>query len=461
MQPQLMFRLDQNPEGRGLRCDGDGLFLGRDTLLQQDEHGNFEARPIAELQKVLGRVYGDETNWDSRVRSVRLVARALNKGDMARAMMTAVLMRLPDPGGAVRIADVDLLAKAGFDPDEPRDERGRWTSGGGNESAAPGSSIRDPRVQLADDAMSDAINDPMVEGARHAAALAPQHNAGAPHSRAKPVAAAHEDFWQAVGEKLSDRAKAWLVQIGNSGVIQSNAGLAMGNAEANTIIDGLKAYTDYRAQPWIGPDGKLLQVPVIDTGDPLSDQAALMGRDLFAPNAPLMRPATNADWIDPLINLAALGAGVAGQSLRLVGPGARIITDTPEILQPAAETTADSVWALPPMQRGVAIENKLAVTDYADWYHVGAENNGYFPLVDFQKDDTLLSLRTVDTTSSRWLGRITDHIEELGSNGATINGNLAKMKLDLRVQPGGFEDAQPLVQAGEKKGVIVVIKEFP
>ena len=33
-----------------------------------------------------------------------------------------------------------------------------------------------------------------------------------------------------------------------------------------------------------------------------------MGHDLFTPNDPLMRPATNADWIDSLINLVRLGA---------------------------------------------------------------------------------------------------------------------------------------------------------
>jgi hypothetical protein len=164
MQQQLMFTLDQNPKGRGLRCDSDGLFLGRDTLVCRDRHGNFEARPIAELQKVLGRVYGDETNWDSRVRSVRLVASALNKGDMARAMMTAVLMRLPDPGSTIRIAEVDgMLAKAGFNPGEPRDEHGRWTSGGGNDERHDAG--REVRDHLADAGMSDAIDDLVVEAA--------------------------------------------------------------------------------------------------------------------------------------------------------------------------------------------------------------------------------------------------------------------------------------------------------
>jgi hypothetical protein len=162
MGQQLLFKLDQNPNGRGLRCDADGLFLGRDALLQRDREGNFEARPADEIQKILGRAYGDDANWESRVRSVKLVAVALNKGDIARAMMTAVLMRLPEPGSPVSMAEIDgVLAKAGFDPDEPRDERGRWTTDG-SESDAPDTPHRNDR--------SDASNDPLAAVARAAEA---------------------------------------------------------------------------------------------------------------------------------------------------------------------------------------------------------------------------------------------------------------------------------------------------
>jgi hypothetical protein len=137
MGQQLLFKLDQNPKGRGLRCDDEGLFLGRDALLRRNREGDFEARPVDELQKIFGRAYGDDANWESRVRSVRLVASALNKDDLARAAMTAVLMRLPEPGSPISIAEVDgVLAKAGFDPEEPRDDQGRWTTDG-SEIAAP------------------------------------------------------------------------------------------------------------------------------------------------------------------------------------------------------------------------------------------------------------------------------------------------------------------------------------
>ena len=44
-------------------------------------------------------------------------------------------MKMPEPDGAIRIVDVDgVLAKSGFNPDEPRDELGRWTSDGGSDT---------------------------------------------------------------------------------------------------------------------------------------------------------------------------------------------------------------------------------------------------------------------------------------------------------------------------------------
>jgi len=129
MQQLLMFKLDQDSKGRGLRCDSAGLFLGGEALLGRNAAGNFEARPGLELRKTFDRIYGDDADWESRIRSVRLVASALNKGEMARAMMTAVLMRLPDPASPIRIADADgVLEKAGYNPGEPRDQRGRWAN---------------------------------------------------------------------------------------------------------------------------------------------------------------------------------------------------------------------------------------------------------------------------------------------------------------------------------------------
>lgn len=99
---------------------------------------------------------------------MKLVADALNKGEIARAMITAVLMRLPDPAGAIHAADVHCaVAKAGFNPDEARDERGRWTSGG-SDGAYADMDLRQAGTQLADAGMSDVSNDPVAQAAARA-----------------------------------------------------------------------------------------------------------------------------------------------------------------------------------------------------------------------------------------------------------------------------------------------------
>lgn len=123
-----------------------------------------------------------------------------------------------------------------------------------------------------------------------------------------------------------------------------------------------------------------------------------------------------------------------------------------------------SVWNLSPIGRGNTIESSLANTEYSlanGWYQVGARNNGYFPLVDFQQGNTLVSLKTVDTGGSTWMGRMESHIDDLANNGATVNDQPANMVLDLRVQPGGAHAAAPLIEYGQQQGVTVIVKEFP
>jgi hypothetical protein len=162
--------------------------LGRETLLRRDDEGHFEARPAADLRALFGKIYGEETDWASRIRSAKLVANALNKSDIARATMIAVLMRLPDPDGPSRGADVDGgLAKAGFNPDEPRDERGRWTDGGDAPNGRADITNRDPRVVLADAGLSDAGDDSVAQAAARAATDSTRHNSGRGNSHGKPA----------------------------------------------------------------------------------------------------------------------------------------------------------------------------------------------------------------------------------------------------------------------------------
>lgn len=88
------------------------------------------------------------------------------------------------------------------------------------------------------------------------------------------------------------------------------------------------------------------------------------------------------------------------------------------------------------MQRGTDIEASLAKTDYKDWFNAGTElNNGYFPLIDFQKERSLVSLKTVNTGGKSWMGTMQNHIRELSLR-HTVDGKAANMILDISVLPG-------------------------
>ncbi len=137
-QPARLFRLADDVQGPGLCCDATGLRLAGVALLHKGEDG-FTARSSDEIDALLVCAYGDGPDRPRLSDSgLETVARALNQGDLAKAMTAAVFLRLPepDPNGAARIACADeLLAK--YDPDQPRDDHGRWTSGGGVASPPP------------------------------------------------------------------------------------------------------------------------------------------------------------------------------------------------------------------------------------------------------------------------------------------------------------------------------------
>jgi len=141
-----------------------------------------------------------------------------------------------------------------------------------------------------------------------------------------------------------------------------------------------------------------------------------------------------------MAGVMTLAAGLA--AVRVIRTG----KDPTKVVPPAVDSPSGptknlaDVWTLKPTERGSTIESYLAKNDYSPesgWYNVGAERNGYFPLVDFQNGNTLVSLKSVDTTGTTWLNRMQDHIIDLGTNGAKVNGVPASMALDLRVQPGG------------------------
>ena len=140
----------------------------------------------------------------------------------------------------------------------------------------------------------------------------------------------------------------------------------MGVAERDAIARTLRTYAEYRAQLWLDDDGHTVEIPAIDVGNPVAGQAELMIR--LAAHEPLTRPATNADWIDPLINLASLGATGAGIPFRFAGPIAEAI-DGADI---AATSTnvAERTFA---MVEEVAVRGSRADPNWAASYETGVQ----------------------------------------------------------------------------------------
>jgi hypothetical protein len=134
---ERFFRLVNTPGAPGLSCDENGLHLGGAALLRRTDAG-FEPRPSDEVEALIAKAYGGAEDGARLSSGLRCVADCLNKGEVARAMIAAVFLRLPDldPDGAESIAKVDALLRH-YDPNEPRDRRGRWTTGGAGASAAP------------------------------------------------------------------------------------------------------------------------------------------------------------------------------------------------------------------------------------------------------------------------------------------------------------------------------------
>jgi len=126
-QPDSRVRRINRLGGLGVDCDAAGLRLAGVALLHKRGHA-FVPRPADEIELLLKAAYpADKTPFLSL--SLASIADALNAGNLAKAAMTAVFLKLPelDADGAARIARVDdVLAK--YDG-QPRAQDGRFADG--------------------------------------------------------------------------------------------------------------------------------------------------------------------------------------------------------------------------------------------------------------------------------------------------------------------------------------------
>ena len=180
-----IFRLTNEPGGLGLSCTSAGVSLAGVPLLHSTR-ARFVPRPAAEIATLLKAAYGADGDPGRLHSRLGAIVKALNSGDFALAAIAAVHTRTPELSreAALRLANADEeLAKRNFNPDEPRDWHGRWTTGG----AAAQASIAPPEVE------SDRAGDPHLFDHRQrvadnatSSAAAILSDAGAGDASAKP-----------------------------------------------------------------------------------------------------------------------------------------------------------------------------------------------------------------------------------------------------------------------------------
>lgn len=83
-----------------------------------------------------------------------------------------------------------------------------------------------------------------------------------------------------------------------------------------------------------------------------------------------------------------------------------------------------------------------------------------FPAIDFQLDNNVVSLKTINTRGKSWEYDMRKHIDQLQKTPINVSGTPATKILDIRVQPGGFNDAKHLIEYGKQRNIPVIIREF-
>lgn len=104
---QRIWRLSDQRSDLGLCCAKDGLFLGGTPLLDRQSNG-FAARPQADLETVFSRGFGFSVSLDRVMSGLTTVASALNAGDLCRARIAAVHLRIPDLPDALARLDMQI-----------------------------------------------------------------------------------------------------------------------------------------------------------------------------------------------------------------------------------------------------------------------------------------------------------------------------------------------------------------
>lgn len=382
---QRIWRVSARGGGLGLHCAEGGLFLG-DTPLLEGGSDAFAPRPQDDLEALLSRGFGFSVSLDRVMGGLATVSSALNAGDLCRARIAAVHLRIPDlPDEFARLdmqiedlalkidriakttaaGDWDPASSGGWDPDKhpragtaPNPGWFATTSGNGDSGVRPtlvsDKPDDDGRLHLPPGERNDEIGD-LLEWIANAK---------------------REDI-----DGINSDISRLFSQVGD---FQDAA--ALHHALATVLAH---------------PDDATRQ-KVLDEYEPITH------RD---------DPSKGADLITDLATNALLGP-----TSRFLKPGAEAAATAEEAASAegaiAAETASD-VWNLGWAARGQKIEEARTATMR------GIRTGPSYPVIDFlEEDGTATSIKSIDLNGATYqdAGRLTYRINDYLRRIAGFNG---------------------------------------
>lgn len=107
------------------------------------------------------------------------------------------------------------------------------------------------------------------------------------------------------------------------------------------------------------------------------------------------------------------------------------------------------------------IEQYVAATEYKTWFYTGDTYNGYYPVIDFQKDTTIVSFKTMNPSSysnSARISKIEEYAEVLGDF-IQYHGD---KRCDIRVPTGTsyMIDKDAITRIRNENNITITIGEF-
>src|SRR6516164_9309892 len=114
MAGEYPFRLTPVVAGRGVSCDARGCYAGEIPLLERRRNSSgqefWSARPQPDLDEALSARYGHPIDMSAKTGGLSDIADALNRGDVFRAQLGTLALKLPDPPESAAGTDPRRLA---------------------------------------------------------------------------------------------------------------------------------------------------------------------------------------------------------------------------------------------------------------------------------------------------------------------------------------------------------------